>query len=147
MDTVTDPKRIASDLNELIEFEYDAIAAYQAAVDRLENPAFKTKLGEFLNDHKQHAEELSSLVRRQGETPEKDGDAKKLLTKGKVVLADAVGDKAILMAMKANEVLTNKTYATLVERGYAPEVQAALQKSLADEKRHKAWLDSTLDAL
>lgn len=145
MATVTDTKEIVSDLNDLIELDYDAIAAYQTAIERLENDAYKIKLTEFLGDHERHIVELGKLVLNEGGTPAAEGDARKVLTQGKVVMADLAGDEAILKAMKSNEEQTNSKYEDAVETGYPEDIQAALQRGLADERRHKAWLVEILD--
>ncbi|MFW5824469.1 MAG: DUF2383 domain-containing protein [Marinobacter sp.] len=145
MTTVTDSKEVVSDLNDLIELDYDAIAAYQSAIERLENDSYRRKLSEFLKDHQRHIEELSKLVRKEGGTPPDEGDAKKVLTQGKVVLADLAGDDAILKAMKSNEEQTNSKYEKAVETGYPDPIQTVLQAGLADERRHKAWIETTLD--
>ncbi len=147
MATTMSSEHVIEGLNELIELEYDAIAAYRAAIERINSPAYKSKLSEFLTDHQTHVGNLTDLVRKEGGTPEKDGDAKKILTKGKVVLADISGDEAILKAMKSNEEQTNSKYEKAVEKGYADHIQSVVQKGLADERRHKAWVETTLDAL
>lgn len=147
MATVMDSKQVVSDLNDLIELDYDAIAAYETAIERLESDSYKKKLSEFLGDHERHITELSKVVRSEGGNPEGEGDAKKILTEGKVVLADLAGDKAILKAMKSNEEQTNSKYEKAVETGYADHIQAILQRGLSDERRHKAWIETTLDQL
>lgn len=140
-------EKVIKNLNDLIELDYDAIAAYQQAIDRIDTDAYKTKLSEFLDDHQRHVEELSSLVKNEGGDPSKEGDAKKVLTQGKVVLADMAGDKAILKAMKTNEEQTTTKYQKAVDDGYSQEVQTVLEKGLADERRHKAWIEETIDKL
>lgn len=147
MVTVTDSDKIISDINDLIHLDYDAIAAYQSAIERLETAEYKAKLTEFMGDHKKHVDELSKVVRSEGGTPPTEGDAKKVLTKGKVVIAGLMGDEAVLKAMKANEEVTNTKYEDAVEEGYAEHVQALLRQGLADERRHKAWLEATIDKL
>lgn len=147
MATKMSTEDIIDDLNDLVELEYDAIAAYKAAIERLDTPAYKNKLSEFMTDHQAHVEDLSSLVRKEGGTVENDGDFKKVLTKGKVVLADMAGDEAILKAMKSNEEQTNSKYEKAVKKGYSDPIQSVLQKGLADERRHKAWVETTIDAL
>lgn len=147
MTTTMSADHVIDDLNELIELEYDAIAAYRAAIDRLDNPGYKSKLSEFMTDHQTHVEDLSRLVREEGGAVEEDGDAKKVLTKGKVVLADMVGDEAILKAMNSNEDQTNSKYEKAVENDYPGHIQSVLLKALEDERRHKTWVEATLDAL
>lgn len=140
-------EKTIKNLNELIELDYDAIAAYQEAIDRIDTDAYKAKLSEFLDDHQRHIEELTSLVRNEGGEPAKEGDGKKILTQGKVMLADMAGDKAILKAMKTNEEETTTKYQKAVDDDHSREVQSVLEKGLADERRHKAWLEETLDKL
>jgi uncharacterized protein (TIGR02284 family) len=132
---------------DLIELDYDAIAAYQTAIERLENSAFKAKLGEFLRDHERHVEELSVWIRQQGATPPDGPDMKKVLTTGKVVMADMFGDKAILMAMKTNEEDTNTAYERALEHDNLPiTARDLISRNLADERRHRAWIVATLDS-
>lgn len=145
MATVTDSKEIIADLSDVIPLDYDAIAAYQSAIERLDDASYKAKLTEFLADHERHVEELGEAVRREGGHPPTEGDAKKRLTKGKVILADLFGDEAILKAMRANEEVTNTKYEEAVETGYAENIQAILRQGLADERRHKDWLVSILE--
>lgn len=145
MATVTDSKHTISDLNDLIQLDYDAIAAYQSAIERLDKAEYKTKLTEFLGDHKRHVEELGKAVRNEGGTPPTGGDAMKILTKGKVLIAGLVGDEAILKAMSANEKVTNTKYEEAVKTGYAEEIQAILRQGLSDERRHKDWIEATLN--
>lgn len=145
MATATDSKQIISDLSDLIKLDYDAIAAYQAAIERLDNAEYKTNLAEFMGDHERHIEELSKVVRSEGGTPPDEGGALKILTKGKVVIAGLVGDEAILKAMRANEEVTNTKYEEAVGTGYAEPIQAILRQGLADERRHKDWIAATLE--
>lgn len=147
MATTTDSKQIISDLSDLIELDYDAIAAYQSAIERLDNVEYKTQLTEFLGDHERHVEELGKLVSSEGGTPPTGGDAMQILTKGKVVIAGLVGDETILKAMNANEKATNTKYEEAVNTGYAEHIQAVLRQGLSDERRHKDWLEATLEKL
>lgn len=147
MTTLVSSDEVVSDLNNLIQLEYDAIAAYKAAIERLDTVDYKEKFTEFLGDHENHVTNLSDLVRSEGGTPEDSGDIKKILTKGKVVLADLSGDEAILKAMNANEKQTNTKYEEAAEENYPTNVEVVVQRGLADERRHKAWIEATLEKL
>jgi len=144
MNEVMNKENLVEKLNDLIELDYDAVAAYQAAIDRLENPGYRDQLNAFMQDHENHIAALSQIVRQEGGAPADGGDMKKILTKGKVVIAELGGDNAILKAMQMNEVVTNKTYEAEVEEGFPEPVQTILQNGLADERRHKAWLETVL---
>lgn len=147
MTTATDSKHVISDLCDLIKLDYDAIAAYKSAIERLDNAEYRTKLTEFMGDHEKHVKELGKAVRNEGGTPPTEGGAMQILTKGKVVIAGLLGDEAILKAMEANEVVTNTKYEEAVETGYPEQIQALLRQGLADERRHKEWLSAAIERL
>lgn len=145
MATAMDSEQIVSDLSDLIKLEYDAIAAYQSAIERLDTAEYKTKLSEFLGDHKRHVKELSQAVGNAGGTPPSEGGAMQILTKGKVLIAGLVGDQSILKAMKANEAVTNTKYEEAVKTGYPEPIETVLRQGLSDERRHKDWIDATIE--
>ena len=133
-------------LNDVIAIDYDAIEAYEAAIERLENTSYQQQLETFKADHERHVRDLTDCVTMLGGEPREGADMKKLLTKGKVVLANITGDEGILKAMKSNEDQTNKTYEDAVrEYANAPaQVKDALQRGLSDERRHRDWIVQTL---
>lgn len=137
---------IIDKLNHLLELDYDAIAAYQAAIDRLENSDHRAQLEYFKQEHERHVALLSNKVVNMGGTPKHSGDAKKLLAKGKVVVADLSGDAAVLKAMRSNEAEINELYAIAVEdvRGL-DDIYYLLNQNFQDEKKHKYWLEGILN--
>lgn len=143
----TDSNTLISKLNDLIELDFDAIEAYDAAIERLEHPQFKAKLGEFRDDHERHTRNLAEQVTKLGGKPSRGPDVKRYLTKGKVVLADLVGqDRAILMAMRANEEVTNKRYelALSANADMDAETRGVIEANLSDERRHRAWIEQQI---
>ena len=131
-------------LKNLVELDYDAVEAYEAAINRLENQKYKNQLLEFKKDHERHIKEVSDLLQKHNEeAPTGPSIGKQWLTKGKVVLAEIAGDNAILKAMLSNEEDTNLAYKRLNERvdKWEDSVQI-LEKGLEDEIRHKKWLES-----
>lgn len=127
----------------LLELDYDAIEAYQLAIQKLTNEAYKRKLGEFLEDHKRHVQELSALIASHGNLPPQGPDMKQHLLKGKVTAASLMGDRAILKAMQDNEIDTNTAYERLNQhQSKWQEAVDCLKRGFEDEKRHKAWLEA-----
>jgi uncharacterized protein (TIGR02284 family) len=144
MSTSSEP--VVSKLNDLIELDYDAIEAYQAAIERLENASFRKKLGEFCKDHEHHTKNLATLVKKHGGTSAEGPDLKRILTKGKVVIGGLVGDHAILLAMRANEEVTNKRYEmALAADQMDAETRKTVEGNLADERRHREWIVEQLN--
>ena len=134
-------------LKNLIALDYDAIEAYQAAIDRVDDPSLKDQLTEFRNDHRRHTQELSACARELGVEPPDSPGAKAMLTKGKVLIANMAGDRAILAAMKTNEEDTNTAYERAANHsGLADLARSAIERGLADERRHRAWLIEIIES-
>jgi uncharacterized protein (TIGR02284 family) len=135
-------------LADMIQLDYDAADAYQAAIDRLDDPSFRSTLSEFKRDHLRHIEELGTVLSGMGRTPPKQGDMKSLLASGKVVMGGLMGDKAILQAMRTNEADTNTAYERAVQfRDLPQDARDAFQRGLEDERRHCEWILTTLKTL
>lgn len=132
-------------LKSLIALDYDAAEAYEAAIERLENAEYKKQLTEFKADHERHIKELSEVAHILGLTPPDGPDMKVALTKGKVLLMNIFGDKAILMAMKTNEEDTNTAYErAFTHKDLDPRARETVERGFADERRHRAWITDTL---
>jgi len=141
-------KDLNSLLEQLIELDYDAVEAYDAAIERLAGAPLRETMGGFRKDHLRHIEELSAILRQSGREPPSGPDAKRLLASGKVVIAGLIGDRAILMAMKTNEDDTNTAYERAAGNTVVPAgVKQILQRGLADERRHRAWIEQQVDSL
>ena len=53
----------ASALKDLVELDYDAVEAYEAAINRLDDEEYKDVLKTFKEDHERHISELSDVLR------------------------------------------------------------------------------------
>jgi uncharacterized protein (TIGR02284 family) len=133
----------ASALKDLVELDYDAVEAYEAAINRLDDEEYKDVLKTFKEDHERHISELSDVLREHGETPPKSASVgKQWLTKGKVLLGNMIGDDAILAAMKSNEVDTNTAYERMsIHDKIWDSAKDIIKAGLEDERRHKDWFE------
>lgn len=144
--TQLDPQQIEK-LCDLIQLDRDAVEAYEAAINRIDAANFRARLSDFKTDHERHIADLSAIVRQNGHRPPTEGDFKRFLTQGKVVLGDLIGNRGILRAMLSNEKDTNQQYEEAIADPMLvthPEVRAVLERNLADERRHKAWIEAQL---
>jgi rubrerythrin len=138
-----------SHLTDLIEnfilLEHDAIAAYDAVIERLDSPEYRRKITEFKADHERHMDGLRALASKHGADVPIEGDMKQMLTTGKVKLADMMGDDDfILRAMASNETDTVSAYDSGSQNDCVPaEDRALFTEALADERRHKEWMETT----
>lgn len=133
-------------LKDLIELDYDAVEAYETAVNRLETQELKEKLNIFKADHEWHIQELTSTLKKRNCLPPLGPSiGKQWLAKGKVVLANLMGDNTILRAMVSNEMDTNTAYERIsLREDIWPEAKDIIRKGLDDEKRHKKWLENMI---
>lgn len=133
-------------IKDLIELDYDAIAAYEAAIERMDNETYKNKLNSFKQDHEKHIEGLSAFLQDKGKDGPTGPSVKSYLTQGKVVLANLIGDRTILIAMRSNEIDTNTAYERINNYEDMPqEIRETLKQGLEDERRHLAWLEEILE--
>lgn len=139
-------KDLGAMLNSLIELEYDAVAAYEVAVGKLQTLAFKEQMREFMSDHQRHIIALKPHAAHLGINVASGPDIKQLVTMGKVLAAQLAGDRAILYALRSNEQDTNSAYERAIGHDDAsPDLLAVLERGFADERRHRAWITRCLD--
>jgi rubrerythrin len=90
-------------LGNLVQLDLDAMEAYDAAMARVGKDEYRQQLEAFKGDHLRHAEELSKIVTELGGKASTGPGTKQNVATGGVILADMVGDKRILEALKENE--------------------------------------------
>mgnify|MGYP000382872062 CR=1 FL=1 len=132
----------------LISLERDAIAAYESTIERLDDKTLSSQVESFRQDHLQHLDVLNEMARELAIDAPTEGDMKQMLTTGKIAMADMMGDGAILKAMKTNEDDTVTAYERASQHQEAmPKSKAFFEKALADEQRHRAWMQETASRL
>lgn len=134
-------------LNELMALDLDTIAAYEAAIERIDDPDARSQLVALEHDHHRQVDELTACVSMLGGQPRCMGDAKMLLTQARVVLANLAGSRRVLEAMRANEYTAAKRYDRAVNDwiGRATHrVQAALQRGLDAARDHLKLLEQAV---
>jgi uncharacterized protein (TIGR02284 family) len=134
-------------LNRLIQLHYDAIDACKAAVARVEDPRARLQLSATLEDHRGHVDELAVVVRNLGGEPASPSDLRPLRMKGRH-RPDADCEHALLEALDRNEEGTRAAYEDAASLPGVPlDVLAALERNLADQRKHLAWVRGRLAAL
>jgi uncharacterized protein (TIGR02284 family) len=145
MAEMIDAKKTVALLNRLIHLDYDAVAAYEAAIERLHLVNDQDQLGRFMADHRRHILDLTAIVIENGGQAVSAADYKEVLTKGRVVIAGLMGERAVLEAMKSNEDATNAAYEKATrEPSITSRLRAVLDRNLNDERRHRAWIEQRL---
>jgi rubrerythrin len=90
-----------------------------------------------------HVQDLNDeIVGLGGEPVPPVPDLKGTLLRGFTAVTSTMGNQAALMAMIANEELTNRFYESALKLDWPPSQRALIEKNDADEKRHLEWLKS-----
>lgn len=135
-------------LNSLIQLDYDAVLAYTRAIDGCdpEHDAVKKRLEAFRADHEQHILDLSAIiVQLEGEVTATGRDFKGVLIEGMTAAQSAMGTHGALLAMRANEELTNRRYAAALQEDFGDDVKAVIRKNREDERRHVEWIKGAIE--
>jgi uncharacterized protein (TIGR02284 family) len=135
---------VIQELNGLIKLDLDAIRAYDQAIEACEHVTIRGALGEFKRDHEQHVTDLSAQVTLLGGTPATERDLLGVLIEGFTAITSH-GDQSALMAMRGNEELTNRRYASALENELPLAARAVVEKNYQDEQRHLAWIKEAID--
>ena len=137
-------QKIIDECNELIRFDFDAIGAYDEAIEQIKDIEVVERLTSFRGDHENHVADLSAIVQRLGGSPPSKpglrGIARKTLTK----VAGLIGTEACLRAMESNENVLNQQYANRVKLDLPEDVLAVIRRNYQDEQRHLAWVREAL---
>lgn len=134
-------------LNELIQLDFDAVRAYETAIDKLRDVSARGDLVLFKQDHERHIEDLSRAVLRLGGIPKDRGNLKGVLLDGLTALRAVTGDVGALRAMRMNERITNRVYARVLEHPLTLETRAIVLANRDDERRHLTEIKAHLERL
>jgi rubrerythrin len=139
---------LVSELNDLLKLDHDAVQAYTLAIRLLENADHKRQLEVFRADHQRHIDELTQLIRsRDGtplELPHLPSGVFKLAVQA---IGSAGGDRAVLLAFKANERQVRDKYRRAARAVHTADVTSVLARGADDEARHYAWALEALEDL
>lgn len=137
------PAHTIETLNDLIQLDYDAVKAFEHALERIEDPQIESDLEGFLVDHERHITDLSRLIRELGGPVDELGrDLKGFLLEGLTALRSSTGGTVgALKAMRTNERHTNHVYEKALALDLPDHARAVLAVHLTDERRHLATIE------
>lgn len=143
----TDTTLIA-ELNDLLQLDHDAVQAYDIAIGHLREERFRAPLRDFKRDHERHIQELTDAIRRSGGLPLQLAHVPTGLFKATLQRIGAVaGDRAILLAFKANERQVRDRYRKAAGSPLPEDVAGVVRRAAEDEEIHYNWALQTLDQL
>jgi hypothetical protein len=138
---------LIAELNDLLQLDYDAVAAYALALNALEDPGYQDAVRHFKVDHERHIDELTALVHSYGGVPKAVPHLSGVFKLAVQAAGATSGDAAVIRAFKANETQSRDKYRRAASRQHPAEVQGVLIRAARDEQRHFAWAMRTLGEL
>jgi uncharacterized protein (TIGR02284 family) len=137
-------EKIIEELNELIRFDFDAVGAYNSAINDIKEVPVRDPLVQFRGDHERHITDLSAIVRRIGGNPVDAPGLKGVVRKTMTKVAGLGGTELTLKAMRSNEEVLNKAYAHHLTLDFPDDIKEVIRRNYGDEQRHLAWVESAL---
>lgn len=135
-------------LNDLLQLDHDAIRSYQVAIDALSVETLKRKVRQFKKDHQRHVREITDAIRSLGGTPvEAPHVSTGFLKLAVQSLGAAGGERAVLLAFRANEWESARKYTRLARRRFPAGVREVVRRAAQDEEKHHRWAVETLEQL
>ncbi|MFS8641214.1 MAG: FAD-dependent oxidoreductase [Symbiobacteriaceae bacterium] len=130
---------LVAELNDLLQLDHDAVQAYGIAIEAVEDERLRETLIAFRGDHERHIDELTELIRAHGGIPIETAHIPTGMFKAAVQRAGAArGDRALMLAFKANERQVRDKYRRHADAPHPPEVRAVLARAAADEEQRAA---------
>jgi rubrerythrin len=139
---------LVAELNDLLQLDHDAIQAYSLAIRQLQSAEYRRTLEGFRGDHQRHVDELTQLIHSRGGMPVQLPHLPSGLFKLAVQAAGfGRGDRAVLVAFKANERQAREKYRRAARGNHPADVTSVLARAADDEARHFEWVLDTLSEL
>lgn len=138
---------IVARLNDLLQLDHDATAAYQIALRELSSTQLRIELQRHLDDHERHIEEIERHLDRidgmKMPMPHLSGVFKLAIQ----AAVGAASDRAVLLAFKANEMQARDKYARAAESDFPIDILDTVRRAADDERRHYEWAVRSLEQM
>lgn len=123
---------------DILRGEISAVEAYEQVMEKLDGEAEKTRLREFLADHKMAREYWEQQIQAKGETPVKDSGPWGTFAEAFVGSSKLFGNTAALKAIEEGEEHGLKEYREFIEDDNSTEAQREYVRKvlIPNQERH-----------
>ncbi len=142
-------EEVLEGLNDLLQLDHDAVAAYEVAMSKLEDRDHADQIAGFRRDHERHIRELNEAIAELGGTPRNAPHATGPFKAALQGLAAVGGDKGLLIAFRTNELQVRNKYDSYASKAllWPAETKRLVDRAALDEERHYRWVADALAAL
>jgi rubrerythrin len=139
-------QEILEGLDDLLQLDYDAAAAYEVAIERLQDRDYASQIAGFRLDHQRHIRQLRELIADLGGTVRTPPRAAGPFEVALRSLGSLAGDRARLIAFRMNELQVRARYDAYAARANAwpPHIKRVIDMGALDEERHYRWVTEVL---
>ena len=133
-------------LNDLLQLDHDAIAAYDTAIEKLEDRDHADQIAGYRRDHERHIRELNELILSLGGSPKNEPHATGPFKTAMQSLGGLAGDKGLLLAWRTNELQVRTKYDSYASKAmlWPADVKRVIDGAALDEERHYEWVSGVL---
>ena len=131
-------------LRRLVRLDLEAVAAFRDAARHVRERRVRERLEAFRVEHEAHVQALEGLLRQAGGDPPRRSGARRVLNKGRVLLADLVGDEAVLRQLQDVALTANEEYEDALRHHDLGDAEPLLRRFREEERRHLAWIEQRL---
>jgi uncharacterized protein YjbJ (UPF0337 family) len=142
-------QEVLDGLNDLLQLDHDAMAAYDVAIAKLEDRDHADQIAGYRRDHERHVRELNELIARLGGTPDNHPHVTGPFKTALQSLGGLAGDKGLLLAFRTNELQVRTKYDAYASKAmlWPPDVKRVIDAAALDEERHYAWVADVLQRI
>jgi ElaB/YqjD/DUF883 family membrane-anchored ribosome-binding protein/rubrerythrin len=142
-------QEVLDGLNDLLQLDHDAIAAYDVAIAKLDDRDHADQIAGYRRDHERHVRELNELIARLGGTPSNHPHVTGPFKTALQGLGGLAGDKGLLIAFRTNELAVRTKYDSYASKAmlWPPDVKRVIDGAALDEERHYAWVADVLQRM
>jgi rubrerythrin len=135
-------------MSELAQVDIDALHAYSQALEQIEDEVIRSRLEEFMAQHREHIDRLSAAIKELGgQPPAFSKDFKGFFIEGFTALRSSTGMIGALKALRTTEEITHRYYAKAVPMEAPARLKDIYRRHLSEERIHLDYVVSNLEAL
>jgi rubrerythrin len=140
-------EEVVDALNDLLQLEYDALGAYELALENLPAPEHREQLELFRRHHERHVQELNMHIHSLGGSPANEPHATGPLKQALQGLGALGGARGTLIAYRSNELQIRDRYTDCVARAvhWPPGPRKMVERHAVEEERHVRWATALLE--
>lgn len=142
-----DAEDIIDGLGTLFRTDCDAIRVYDRVIHRTDDVDIRSRLEEMREEHEQHLDVISMLIRDEGgEPPERSLDFRGRFMDVIAMLGSQIGTSGALRSLEMAENYVSEEYVAALQYDWPPDIRKVIETHQQDEQKHLSFIQRELGA-